>query len=1333
MFNPLSHPICLTQPLRLPDDPSTPNWVEHVPFAMLLVEIARPKVIVELGTHAGISYCGFCQAVSELGTDTRCYAIDTWQGDEQAGTYGPEVLQDLRAHHDPRYSGFSRLVQSTFDDALEQFPDGSVDLLHIDGCHSYDMVKHDFEQWLPKLTDRAIVLMHDINVRERQFGVWKLWDELGKRYPHRAFTHGNGLGILIVGQYPSDEVQQLVEMPDDSWSRMRQFFYQLGSRLTTQYTLAHNTAWLSTELAQKDQHVQNIERQNAEREQHIQNFQVSTREQAAHIENLDVGIREQAAHIESLNQHIAARDLQIQTAEQERQQLALSTAEQFEQQSREIQRGKLKLANRVRAVEALTGQVRDKDTHIRNLDSIITDREYRLRQIVQVVQERDQLAQRLNSIETRASWQLLHRLWEVQMRVAAPATPQGRAWLALTKGARFVLPRHIRRRSVAIATPVNAPDANVLADLSLISHPSGEQGEGYADWLERNEPSQEALALQNNAAASLTQQPLFSIVTPVYETPIDILRATIDSVRAQTYPTWEWCIADGASTDPDIKMFLDTVAAEDARIRVQYLTANFGITGNSNAAAALAVGTFIVLLDHDDTLAPNALFEVAQAINERPDTDIVYFDEDKLSEDGKERSEPFLKPDWSPEMLLSANYLMHSVIRRDLFMTVGGFAEKTEGAQDWDLMLRCTERSSAVVHIPKILYHWRQLIGSTAATYEAKPYVFENQLRVVQEHLRRRGIATARTRFIGQDRLQAFWPTTEPLVSIIIPTKEKVELLRPCLNSLLQLTGYTHFEVILVDNGSQHPDTLAYYEELRHDSRVSILDYPHPFNYSAANNFGASHAQGEILLFLNNDIEVLEPQWLEELVRWAERPEIGTVGAKLLYPDGKIQHAGVIIGMEGHASHVFWGTPEHYAGPFGSTDWYRDYSAITGACMMLRASLFEEIGRFDEAYELAFSDIEICLRAKAKGYRNLYTPFARLRHHEGGSRGQYIPVDDILLGYDHMKDDVATGDPYYNPNLSYATRVPELSGPNEESRVTRLRRLCGVEGTQDESEIVPVQSGPHATGAVISQPAQPAKNFVGTNTRTAVERPVAVQVASPPQQPIVADTPIRQAAAQGEISLPYYEALTRAAVDGKVLQRKDIYGSGPPNETANPEIVSLLLQHCQAPVLDVGCGIGVYVAALHDRGIIATGLEIDPAYVSTAQALKRNVQLYAGDSIPFEDGTFDTAIAIEVLEHIPDWEHTLREMIRVARRCVVISVPNIGAIPAMSRHLVVPWHLLEGSHENFFTREILEAYLRRIPGITSTVTTYGEFRISGEVFHNHVFAVIQKQTDSEHK
>jgi GT2 family glycosyltransferase len=563
----------------------------------------------------------------------------------------------------------------------------------------------------------------------------------------------------------------------------------------------------------------------------------------------------------------------------------------------------------------------------------------------------------------------------------------------------------------------------------------------YQVWIANTEPDAQELARQRQQAETLTLQPLISFITPVYNPPPQVLRATLESVLAQTYGRWELCLADGGSADPQVQAILDEFARRDPRIRVERLESNLGISGNSNRALAMARGEFIALLDHDDLLAPDMLWEVVRLLNTAPDADILYFDEDHITEDGAVRHLPMLKPDsWSPELLLSTNYLMHSVLRRALVEAVGGFDPAMDGTQDWDLLLRCTEQTDRVLHIPRVLYHWRQVPGS-AASGVRKPGTFERQLRCVEAHLKRQGIAEPQASFPLPGFVRVVWPAQGAKVSIIIPTKDKVKYLRKCVDSILERTAYPDYEVLLVDSGSSQPETREYYAALRQEPRVRLLDFPPPFNYSAANNFGANQATGSLLLFLNNDIEILEPDWLEELARWAERPESGAVGAKLLYADDTIQHAGVVMGMEGIASHVFWDMPEHACGLFGCLDWYRNYMAVTGACMLMRREVFEAVGGFDENYVLVFSDVKICLDIIKQGYRNIYTPFARLRHYEGASRAASIPPHDLLRAYTELRAYVETGDPYFNPNLSYAVRRPTLMPSAQASRADRLLRL----------------------------------------------------------------------------------------------------------------------------------------------------------------------------------------------------------------------------------------------------------------------------------------------------
>lgn len=549
----------------------------------------------------------------------------------------------------------------------------------------------------------------------------------------------------------------------------------------------------------------------------------------------------------------------------------------------------------------------------------------------------------------------------------------------------------------------------------------------YPRWIKKREPGKRELARQRKDWPQFPYQPLISILTPVFNPPPDVLQDTLESVRAQTYPNWELCLADGASDRPGVRQVLDDFARRDPRIKVVHLPTNQGIAANSNQALKMAQGEYLSLLDHDDLLAPDYLYQVVHRLNQDPSADIIYYDEDKISADGRERNAPWFKPGaLSPDLLLSTNYLMHSVIRRSLLLEVGEFDPTVDGAQDWDLSLRLIEKQPRIVHIPRIFYHWRQVPGSAASDANAKPWAFAAQARCLQKHLARLGLHGASVDFPSLGLVHIRWPVSGRKVSIIIPTKDKVHLLRACLSSIFAKTSYPNYEIILVDNGSIEPETLAYYQSLAGEKRLTLLHYPHPFNFHAINNFASRHANGEILVFLNNDTEILNPEWLEELVGWAERPEIGIVGAKLIRPDGTIQHAGLVIGLAGHGSHVFDGARGPLYGPFGSTEWYRNYQAVTGACMAIRRQVFEQLHGFDELYRVGYGDIDLCLRAVQAGYRVVYNPFACLLHHEGATRRLSQPPSDVLRASISMYPRVQAGDPFFNPNLSTLQRIPSL-------------------------------------------------------------------------------------------------------------------------------------------------------------------------------------------------------------------------------------------------------------------------------------------------------------------
>jgi O-antigen biosynthesis protein len=562
----------------------------------------------------------------------------------------------------------------------------------------------------------------------------------------------------------------------------------------------------------------------------------------------------------------------------------------------------------------------------------------------------------------------------------------------------------------------------------------------YQDWIKRTEPDEKQLNQQRQQQATFAYKPLISILTPVYNPGIDVLRDTINAVLNQTYPHWEFCLAN-ASSNPAVNQMLDQFARQDQRIRVLHLEENLGIAENSNHALAFAQGEYVALLDHDDLLSPDLMYEVVATLNQDRTIDIIYFDEDKVSEDGQTRLEPWFKPSqWSPDLLLSTNYLMHSMLRRHLVIKVGGFNSEMDGAQDWDLSLRLAEYAPKLHHIPRVFYHWRQVEGSAARDANAKPWAYTAQERCIKAHLQRLGVADAQITFPRLGTVRIVWPPQQAKVSIIIPTKNNLALLRACLDSIFCKTTYPDYEILVVDNQSDDPAMTRFYESLEQDERVRVLHYPHPFNYQTINNWAARQSAGDVLVFLNNDTEVIEPTWLEELVGWAMRPEVGVVGAKLKRPNGKIQHAGMIVGLMGHASHIFEECDDHVYTPFGSIDWYRNYLSVTGACMAVRRTVFDEVDGLDEAYIVGYGDIDFCLRVVATGYRVVYTPFAVMLHHEGGTRGLSLPASDVLRASVKMYGMVRAGDGFFNPNLSYASRQPAIAPAHEEGRGDRLVR-----------------------------------------------------------------------------------------------------------------------------------------------------------------------------------------------------------------------------------------------------------------------------------------------------
>ena len=547
----------------------------------------------------------------------------------------------------------------------------------------------------------------------------------------------------------------------------------------------------------------------------------------------------------------------------------------------------------------------------------------------------------------------------------------------------------------------------------------------YGPWYEAYVPDEAALEKQRHH--HFEYSPLISVAVPAYRTPEKFLVQMIDSLLAQTYGNWELCIANGSPEDSAMKKVLEEYTKKDSRIRVSELTENKGIAGNTNAALEMAQGEFVGLLDHDDLLAPNALYEIVRALDEDRNLDAVYTDEDKVTTELDEHFQPHLKPDFNLDLLRSNNYICHFfVVRRSIVQKVGGFRQEFDGAQDHDFIFRCIETAEKVGHIPEILYHWRTHKASTADNPASKMYAFDAGKRAIEAHLKRTGTegTVSHTPDLGFFRVK--YPVQgQPLVSIIIPNKDEKETLKACIDSIREKTEYPNYEIIIVENNSTTDEIFQYYKELSQDPRIRLLRWKKEFNYSAINNYGVRHANGEYLLFLNNDVTVITPGWIRELLGVCQRPEVGAAGVKLIYPDNTIQHAGCVIGLGGIAGHMFVDMPANRTGYLHKASILQDMSAVTAACMMMKRTAFEEAGGFTEKLSVAFNDVDLCLKVRKNHKLIVYDPYVQLYHMESKTRGAEDNKEKVRRFQEEIEymrcqwiDILKKGDPYYNKNLS---------------------------------------------------------------------------------------------------------------------------------------------------------------------------------------------------------------------------------------------------------------------------------------------------------------------------
>jgi GT2 family glycosyltransferase len=574
-----------------------------------------------------------------------------------------------------------------------------------------------------------------------------------------------------------------------------------------------------------------------------------------------------------------------------------------------------------------------------------------------------------------------------------------------------------RRIGQILLAPYRLPERLIKLIGKKLFRRTAREGNGapseYHKWLLRHRANASDLDRMRQEALGFAFQPLITIITPVFNTPPQWLKECVESVLNQTYQKWELILIDDHSSEPETLRTLTELAAVDSRVILAKDEKRRGISAASNRGLALAQGEWVGFLDHDDLLEPDALFQNVKWLQDHRDADLIFSDEDKLTDRGFDS--PIFKPDWSPDYFLSCNYVCHfTLLRRELVMQLGGFRSEFDGAQDYDLFLRVTEQTNRIGHIPRVLYHWRRTLTSTADNVQCKPKMLEAGRLAIEAHLKRR---QQPGHVVVDWRTYLYWVkrevTESKKISIIIPFRERVDLLARCLDSLTSKTSYTPYEIVVIDNDSQSEEARAYFSHFNH----RLLHYGGPFHFSAINNFAVTHTDSPWLLFLDYHTEVFESDWLTPMVEHVQRREVGAVGPRLIYPDHTVRHAGIVLGVGGIAEHAFRGFPEEAPGVCRQLQATRNYSAVTGTCLLTRREVFDEVGGFDESLPDSLADVDLCLKMRRAGYVIVYTPFAKLLDHEPTVRRQTVEPTEVNLMRERWPE-VLQRDPYYNPNLS---------------------------------------------------------------------------------------------------------------------------------------------------------------------------------------------------------------------------------------------------------------------------------------------------------------------------
>lgn len=952
-------------------------WIGHIPFASWLITELKPKIFVELGTHTGASFLAFCQSIAENSLSTKAYAVDVWKGDNHSGYYNQEIYDDLKSYVDENYSEFATLKKMTFNEAVNDFEDGTIDLLHIDGFHTYDAVKNDFYTWKEKLSDKAVVIFHDTQEIKEDFGVYKFWSEILNDFPGFEFKFWHGLGVLLVG---SDKNQYLLELcsisPENKEFENFSFLFEtLANSLTLNFEKELLEKKIFNELIP-------IKKENSLLKDKIK--------------NLDAVITE----------NISLKD------ENNRLNVIVNAI----YSSRSWKFGKV----------------------IRGGGNLLRGRGFSGKK--ERFNEKWYLANnpdiKKDEIDPYKHY-IIHGKQEGRLGYKDTLIVKNYKRINILMKAHKNLKSKNLKTSELINSALKVYKKNGINGLKnkifQIVNPTPKNTDFlYEQWVLLYD------TLTNNDILEIKEKiklfhhrPLISIVMPVYNTDINFLKQAIDSVLEQIYENWELCIADDNSTNPKIQKILQNYEEKDRRIKVVYRNENGHISLSSNSALNIANGEYTALMDHDDLIPKHALYMAVDAINRMDNKiDLLYTDEDKIDSNNK-RSDPYFKMEWDETLINSQNYVAHlGIYRTSIMKKINGFRKGFEGSQDYDLLLRFLRetKKDRIIHIPYVLYHWRIFEGNSTFSTDNHNISDNSAYKALKENfevLDQNVEILPIKNFPGSWKIKRNLPDHLPKVTLIIPTRDRVDILKNCVDGILNNTDYENFELIIVDNDSVEQSTFKYFERIKSDKRVTILNIKGEFNYAKLNNLAVNISKGDYIVFMNNDLEIINNYWLKEILKSFLEDNIGIVGAKLYYRNNTIQHAGCVTGIYDVAGHIHKHLGRNSPGYFAKLALNHNVSAVTGACLAIKKEIFEEVGGFDqEKLKVSYNDVDLCLKVRNKGYKVILNPDVELYHLESVSRGEDTNIEKRNLNRNERRVMISRygsnlkHDPFYSPNLT---------------------------------------------------------------------------------------------------------------------------------------------------------------------------------------------------------------------------------------------------------------------------------------------------------------------------